>query len=191
MPSINSTNATLTDSTLDEPRPQTPERSTSPPNDEKVDQLQRRVETLERMIVESSESAEPSSGSSASESRSIHMRSKREWMGLPLYEIAFGPDSSRGSRKSHAKGILAIGDRATGVVAMGGMAQGIVAIGGLSWGLFSVGGCTLGFVAGVGGVAAGGAVLGGVAVGLYAVGGLAISGLPLLSELFSSTSASG
>ncbi len=103
---------------------------------------------------------------------SIRTRSRTKFVGLPLFEIAFGP--RRGEPHGHAKALIAIGDHATGVVAIGGLAQGVLAIGGLSEGVIAVGGCTLGLLAALGGVAVGGFAIGGVALGAVARGGVAI-----------------
>jgi len=107
----------------------------------------------------------------------IRKRSRTRITGLPLFEIAIGPQPSRGERHGHAKALIAIGDQATGVLAIGGLAQGVVAVGGLSEGLIAVGGCTLGLLAAFGGVAVGGFAVGGVALGAVARGGVAIGGL--------------
>jgi hypothetical protein len=77
----------------------------------------------------------------------IRKRSRTRIAGLPLFEIAFGPQPARGEPHGHAKALIAIGDQATGVLAIGGLAQGVVAVGGLSEGLIAVGGCTLGLSA--------------------------------------------
>lgn len=123
-----------------------------------------------------------------SRQRGVRKRSETVILGLPLYDIAAGPDESAGETRGHAKGIIAIGDMATGVIAIGGRALGVVAIGGLamggvsigglSAGLLACGGVCLGLLAGVGGVVAGGVVLGGVAFGMKAFGGVAHSVLP-------------
>jgi hypothetical protein len=107
----------------------------------------------------------------------IRKRSRTRIAGLPLYEIAFGPQRSRGEAHGHAKALIAIGDQATGVLAIGGLAQGVVAVGGLSEGLIAVGGCTLGLFVALGGVAVGAFAIGGVALGAVTRGGVAIGGL--------------
>ena len=104
----------------------------------------------------------------------IRKKSKVRIAGIPLFEIAFGPQRSRGEAHGHAKALIAIGDQATGVLAIGGLAQGIVAVGGLSEGLIAVGGCTLGLLAAFGGVAVGAFAMGGVAIGAVARGSVAI-----------------
>ena len=105
---------------------------------------------------------------------SIRRRSSRKLWGLPLYDIAFGPDLAKGELRGHARGIIAVGDVATGGLAVGGMAGGVIAIGGLSAGVISVGGCSAGLAAAIGGVALGGWAFGGVAIGILAIGGKAI-----------------
>lgn len=100
--------------------------------------------------------------------------SKARLLGMPAISVALGvgPDGKQG----HAKGWIAIGDRATGVVALGGMAMGVVAFGGLSLGAFTFGGLSVGLLLAFGGMACAplGLALGGMAVGLMAYGGLAV-----------------
>jgi hypothetical protein len=105
--------------------------------------------------------------------RSMRRRSATTFAGLPLYDLAWGPDPERGEIRGHAKGIIAIGDMATGVLALGGIVRGIVAIGGLAIGVVSLGGLSIGLTA-VGGLALGGLALGGGAVGYAAIAGGAI-----------------
>ena len=105
--------------------------------------------------------------------RGVRRRSASTFAGLPLYDIAYGPDLERGEMRGHAKGIIAIGDIATGVLALGGIVRGIVAIGGLAFGVLSFGGLSIG-VGAVGGLALGGLALGGGAIGHSAIGGGAI-----------------
>ncbi len=103
--------------------------------------------------------------------RGIRKRSNRLYWGLPLYDIAMGPDPEKGEMRGHAKGIIAIGDIATGVLALGGIARGIVAFGGLAAGLLlGIGGLSTGLLA-FGGLALGGIAIGGGAFGYYAIGG--------------------
>jgi len=94
---------------------------------------------------------------------------------MPLYEISFGSDPGRGQMRGHARGIIAIGDRASGVLAIGGYARGVVAIGGLAAGIVSIGGLSIGLVSAFGGLAIGALSLGGTAVGGIAVGGSTVS----------------
>ena len=102
--------------------------------------------------------------------RGFRLRSAQTFAGLPLYDVAWGPDLERGETRGHAKGIIAIGDIATGIVAIGGLALGVVSLGGLSVGAGAVGGLAIGGLA-LGGGAIGGAAIGGGAVGYYACGG--------------------
>lgn len=122
--------------------------------------LEKRVELLEKELA-----------SIRGTYRGVRNRSEWEVAGLPFYEVAIGPDPSRGQLRGHAKAILALGDMATGVVAVGGWARGVFAIGGLATGLFGMGGLSIGVLAAVGGLAIGGLALGGGAVGGVAVGG--------------------
>ena len=114
--------------------------------------------------------------------RGVRRRSDYEYLGLPLWSVAIGPDPEKGEVRGHAKGILAIGDIATGFIAIGGLARGGIALGGLAVGLVAFGGFALGGLAfgglaigilALGGGAAGWAAIGGAAVGVYAVGGAA------------------
>jgi hypothetical protein len=97
---------------------------------------------------------------------SVRVQSSHRLFGIPLYDIAIGPDPARGEAKGRAKGIIAVGDVASGLVAVGGVAVGGIALGGVSAGIVSVGGCCLGLLA-RGGVAVGAAAWGGLAVGLW------------------------
>jgi len=99
-------------------------------------------------------------------------RSSRRIFGLPLIDIAFGPDEH--SRYGVAKGFIAIGDIAFGWIALGGTAIGGVAFGGASAGLFTLGGLSLGLLAGAGGIGTGALAVGGGAVGGLSSGGGAI-----------------
>ena len=112
----------------------------------------------------------------------IRKRSAYEFLGMPLYAIAVGPDASRKEMRGHAKGVVAVGDIATGVFAFGGWARGVFAFGGLATGLVTIGGLSIGIVSAFGGLAlsallavGGGAAapvaIGGAALGRYAVGG--------------------
>jgi len=104
--------------------------------------------------------------------RGIRRSSARRIFGLPLWDIALGPDWQNGEMRGHARGIIALGDIATGWIACGGLARGFLAFGGLALGLFAFGGCAIGL-----GVAFGGAALGGLAFGGMATGGIAIGGV--------------
>jgi hypothetical protein len=101
----------------------------------------------------------------------IRKRSETTILGLPLYDIALGPDYDKGEMRGYAHGVIAIGDLATGVVAFGGVACGILSAGGLAIGLLGAAGG-----AAVGAFAAGGAAIGIVAVGGAAAGLVALGG---------------
>jgi hypothetical protein len=103
---------------------------------------------------------------------SIRRRSDYEYLGMPLWSIASGPDLAKGELRGHAKGVLAIGDVATGIIAVGGLARGVIAIGGFAIGIVAVGGFAIGGFA-FGGLAIGAIALGGGAVGWVAIGGAA------------------
>ena len=113
----------------------------------------------------------------------LRRRSDQILCGLPLYDIAFGPNLLSGDVFGRARGIIAIGDTASGWLAIGGAARGIVAIGGAAVGLIalgggaigviSVGGAAIGLLA-IGGGAVGGIAIGGAALGVIAVGGCAV-----------------
>ena len=105
--------------------------------------------------------------------RGIRKRASFELFGLPAYDIAVGPDPSKGELRGHARGFLAIGDMATGVIALGGLARGLVALGGLAIGGISLGGCSIGLFLALGGAAIGNVAVGGGAAGRVAVGGAA------------------
>jgi hypothetical protein len=128
-----------------------------------VEALQRRVARLEAELAR----VRPAR-------RGVRKRSSITVLGLPLYDIATGPDPDRGETRGHARGVIAIGDVATGVLAMGGFARGLVAMGGAAVGVVSMGGAAIGLLAAVGGFAAGGIAAGGMAVGGVAVGGSAV-----------------
>lgn len=101
----------------------------------------------------------------------IRRRSEREFLGLPIVDIAVGADPRRGERHGHARGVIAIGDRATGVIALGVHARGAVAIG-----VTALGGIAIGWLA-VGAIAIGGIGLGLLALAVIAIGAVAIGGL--------------
>jgi len=105
--------------------------------------------------------------------RTIRKRSDSRIFGVPLYDVACGPDFIRGEAIGHARGIVAIGDEALGVFALGGIARGLFAFGGLAFGGMTFGGCSIGLLA-IGGAAVGGIAIGGAAVGVLAIGGAAI-----------------
>lgn len=135
------------------------------------EELEQRVAQLERELAATR---------AGSYKRSVRARARWQLAGLPFYDIALGPDPSRGERLGHARGFIAIGDMATGVIAAGGFARGLIAAGGVALGLvtfggLSVGGLALGGLA-IGGIAFGGGALGGVAMGGGAVGYYACGG---------------
>jgi hypothetical protein len=59
----------------------------------------------------------------------IRRRSDRTFTGLPLFDIAYGPDSDRDEPHGRARGIIAIGDEARGWLALGDSARGFIALG--------------------------------------------------------------
>jgi hypothetical protein len=91
--------------------------------------------------------------------------------GLPLVQVALGPDETR--RRGRAKAIVAVGDEAFGLLALGGVAVGVVACGGMAAGIFGIGGMAVGLLA-WGGWAMGGMAMGGASLGLIALGGGAV-----------------
>jgi hypothetical protein len=127
------------------------------------EQLKQRIAALEQEVAALKKRGYPYRG--------IRKRSNRYFWGLPLYDIAMGPDPETGEMRGHAKGIIAIGDIATGVLALGGIARGVIAFGGLAAGLLlGIGGLSIGLLA-FGGLAIGGIALGGGAIGGIAIGG--------------------
>ncbi len=101
----------------------------------------------------------------------IRKRSKIKILGLPLYDIALGPDFAEGTNRGHARGIVAIGDIASGIISIGGISNGcLLAIGGCSFGSIAIGGFAVGGLA-IGGAAVGIIAMGGAALGLCAIGG--------------------
>lgn len=129
---------------------------------EDSEQLQQKVDALEREV------AALKCGSGG---RGVRKRSRNYVWGLPLYDIAVGPDPDKNEIRGHARGIIAIGDIATGILALGGLARGFVAFGGLALGAVTFGGCSIGILLAVGGLAVGSVALGGGAIGVVAVGG--------------------
>ena len=102
-------------------------------------------------------------------------RSRRTFMGLPLFHVATGIDPATG-RPRVAKGVIAIGARAVGVLAVGWQATGVFSVGLLACGVFPVGLLALGGVISVGLLAYGVCSAGLLALGgLMAVGGIAIA----------------
>ena len=135
------------------------------------EELEQRVAQLERELAATR---------SVRGVRSVRARARWQLAGLPFYDIAFGPDASRGEMRGHARGFIALGDIATGVIAAGGLARGLLAAGGCAVGLITFGGLSVGALAfgglAIGGVAFGGGALGGVAMGGGAVGYYACGG---------------
>ena len=95
--------------------------------------------------------------------KGVRRRSAKTFCGLPLVDIAIGPDLKNSELQGHARGIIAIGDTANGWIAIGGVAKGGLAIGGIA-----IGGGAIGIVA-IGGGALGYYALGGGAFGKYAI----------------------
>lgn len=148
-----------------------------------IQQLRERVEALENENAElrdgSPEPGRPPHGQRPRPRKpptppTIRKRSERMVMGLPLWEIASGPDKEHGEKRGHAKAIFAVGDIADGVFALGGIARGVVAVGGISVGVLTLGGVSLSLLAAMGGVAISSLAFGGVAVGGVAIGGAAV-----------------
>ena len=102
-------------------------------------------------------------------------QSEKRFLGLPLIDIQVGTPSLDGNRQQprHARGWIAIGDRATGFVAIGGIAKGIISMGGLSVGVLSFGGLSIGLLS-LGGLAIGGIAVGGLGIGWLGIGGFAL-----------------
>jgi hypothetical protein len=130
-----------------------------------LDRLDEDVSDLKQQVANLRQAGRP---------RGVRKRSTRQLLGMPLYDIALGPDPDRNEVRGHARGILAVGDIATGVVALGGVAKGFFALGGVALGVVSLGGCSLGILLGCGGCAVGGVAIGGLAIGALALGGAAI-----------------
>lgn len=126
-------------------------------------ELRQRVEQLERQVA--------LQGACGGRYRGVRKRSETELLGLPLWEIATGPDPENGEIRGHAKAIIAIGDIATGFLAIGGCARGAIALGGMAIGAIAFGGAAVGALLAVGGAAVGGVALGGAAAGGIALGG--------------------
>ncbi len=107
-------------------------------------------------------------------------KSSRTLFGLPLLHVASGCDPVTRKPRT-ARGIIAIGGRATGVVAIGGMATGVFSFGGLAMGVFAFGGTAVGLVS-FGGLALallfamGGGAVAPIAIGGGAMGYLAFGG---------------
>lgn len=114
-------------------------------------------------------------------SKAVRYKSSWKLCGLPLLSIASGPDPEQQEVQGHAKGVIAVGDKATGVIAIGGIASGVVAVGGIGLGLITLAGVGLGGFA-IAGVAVAQTAFGGVAVGHYAQGGVALGPHTITSD---------
>lgn len=125
------------------------------------EELERRIAELERQLA--MRGAPPLRG--------IRRRAAFGFGDIPFYDIAIGPDPSRGEMRGHARGFIAVGDIATGVLALGGLARGVIAFGGAAIGLVTFGGLSIGALVAAGGLAIGGLALGGAAIGGVALGG--------------------
>jgi hypothetical protein len=64
----------------------------------------------------------------------IRYNSSLKILGIPLLSIAAGPKAEAGETRSHARGILAVGEMATGLIAVGGVARGVSSLGGVAIG---------------------------------------------------------
>lgn len=111
----------------------------------------------------------------------MEYRSKKTVFGLPLIHVCFKDNE-------WAKGIIAVGKKASGIISCGLLSVGILSFGLVSLGIFAAGLISLGLAAAAFaavGVAAAGAVsvgvfaVGAVAIGYYAYGAVVI--LPLAS----------
>jgi hypothetical protein len=138
---------------------------------DETDDLRERLESLEKEVTELRAAA---SGSSRMQPKGVRKRSETEYFGLPLWEIATGPDPERGERRGHARAIFAVGDIATGVFALGGIARGFICIGGLAFGFLTLGGVSFSLLFAMGGLAFAPLAFGGAAIGGVAVGGAAV-----------------
>jgi hypothetical protein len=95
-------------------------------------------------------------------------QSRRRLFGLPLLSIDVGPETAKEEMR-HAKGIIAIGTKATGIVAIGVFAaRGVFAIGFLTMSLAGVS------IAGIGLLTVSGFGLGRASVAAIAIGDLAV-----------------
>ncbi|MGQ0636825.1 MAG: hypothetical protein ACT4QC_19625 [Planctomycetaceae bacterium] len=147
---------------------------------EEIRALRERIEQLEDEVAALRSASSPDGArrrerkGRAARRNSIRKRSQTTIWGVPLWEIASGPDPRNGEERGHARAIFAVGDVADGVFAVGGVARGGVCVGGVSLGLFSLGGISLGLLTALGGIALGSLAYGGVAVGGVAMGGAAV-----------------
>lgn len=75
-------------------------------------------------------------GRHATTGRARRYRSETLLFGLPIIDVAIGPDPDGGEAFGRARGVIAIGDRATGGIAIGNQwALGVVAAGGAAVGV--------------------------------------------------------
>jgi hypothetical protein len=140
---------------------------------EEIKQLERRLDAQERELRELKRRF-----------RGLRMQSLGRLFGLPLLDIAIGPDAEMNEIRGHARGLFAIGDIATGVVAVGGVARGIIALGGVAIGVVAIGGLSIGFGLACAGLAIGLLAGGGVAAGIVAVGSVAAGVVACGEEAF-------
>ena len=115
--------------------------------------------------------------------KDVRLQSATHIAGFPLVDIAFGRDRANGEEYGHARGVIALGDRATGVIAYGGFARGVFAMGMYSVGIVACGMFAGGFLTGgmfslgiyaSGGIAVGYTAFGFIAVGYWALGVFAL-----------------
>lgn len=136
--------------------------------------LQERIEALEDEVAELRAKQHP-----RHVQRGVRKRSEAVYFGMPLWEVASGPDPEHGELRGHARAIFAVGDIATGVFALGGIARGVFCLGGLTFGCFTIGGVAMSLILAFGGVAISSIAIGGVAIGGVALGGAAIGGVAI------------
>ena len=113
------------------------------------------LDYLFREEIETEGAVQPENIGSVSDGKRREKKSKKIFMGLPLYHIG-----------KNARGVVAIGMNARGIVAIGMKARGIISLGLLSMGVFSFGAISLGIVS-VGAIAVGDFSVGALAIGKY------------------------
>ena len=101
-------------------------------------------------------------------------RSRWTLLGWPLVHIAHGEPTIEPSKRTVARGWIALGERAVGLIACGGIAVGGIAFGGVAVGPFAFGGLSLGVI-GLGGFVLAIWAYGGAAIGWISFGGLAVA----------------
>lgn len=117
-------------------------------------------------VNETSNSSVPKK--SIKERMHFERKSKKTFLGLPLYHINIGLGAYK------AKGVFSIGMISTGLISIGLLSIGILSLGILSLGLLlSIGNIALGGIS-LGGVSVGVLALGGVAIGIFSIGGLSV-----------------